>query len=209
MKGFSKIAAVLLSTVMLFSMASIFSASAATTATLTGSSMPSTITRGSNFNLSGTITASAKITHIYVFLIYNPYYSGGEGCIAEASVNNTTTYNLSNLSKASFSTLPTGVYYLRFKVDTVGDSVFIDHKFSVDGSTSFSDLRGAYSKGDLNGDCVVNDTDYELVRKIVLNTYEPSNLEIYAADVNWDGEVNAKDYMIIKRHALGDYYIIP
>lgn len=73
--------------------------------------------------------------------------------------------------------------------------------------TSASENRPAYSKGDLDGDAVIDSTDYLIVKKIFLNSYRAEAKQVFAADVNDDGSIDSFDYLLIKRHIFGNYSI--
>jgi hypothetical protein len=51
----------------------------------------------------------------------------------------------------------------------------------------------AATKGDVNDDGVINEMDIELIKEIILGTYEPTPEELWAADYNGDGNVNILD----------------
>ena len=62
-------------------------------------------------------------------------------------------------------------------------------------------------KGDVNGDGRISGTDYLMVKRYCLGTYDLSEIQYLAADVNMDGEVTAYDYLVIRRHVIGTYNI--
>ncbi|TYQ15397.1 UNVERIFIED_CONTAM: endoglucanase Cel9N [Acetivibrio alkalicellulosi] len=55
--------------------------------------------------------------------------------------------------------------------------------------------------GDLNGDGIVNSTDYILLRRLVLEI-PVNNVNLLAADVNADGLINSTDCIILRRYIL-------
>ena len=65
----------------------------------------------------------------------------------------------------------------------------------------------AVVKADLNGDGVVNATDYMLIKRAVLRTYRLQDTAQRAALIDGDGKVSATDYMLVKRAVLGTYRI--
>ncbi len=63
-------------------------------------------------------------------------------------------------------------------------------------------------KGDVNGDGVINSTDFMQVRRHYLGLFEISEEKLAAADTNEDGKINSTDFMQIRRHFLGVYNIM-
>ena len=61
--------------------------------------------------------------------------------------------------------------------------------------------------GDCDGNGTVNATDYLIIKRMVLGTYEASELQMQAACVSSGATVSATDYLMVKRHYLGTYYI--
>ncbi len=72
------------------------------------------------------------------------------------------------------------------------------------------DLGNGYTVsvlGDVNGDGLANSTDYFMLKRVVLNTYNGDINEL-AANINCkDDGVNTTDYIMLKRHVLGSYDI--
>ncbi len=62
-------------------------------------------------------------------------------------------------------------------------------------------------KGDVNGDGVINSTDFMQVRRHFLKLYEIPEDKQACADVNSDGTINSTDFMQIRRHFLKLYTI--
>lgn len=58
-------------------------------------------------------------------------------------------------------------------------------------------------RGDVNDDGAVDFRDYAIVKRIILQTYEPGAEERAAADIDGDGEIGPTDYLMIKRDVLG------
>ncbi|MDQ2086640.1 dockerin type I domain-containing protein [Herbivorax sp. ANBcel31] len=79
--------------------------------------------------------------------------------------------------------------------DTISDAIEVVEVDSI------------FKYGDVNGDGVVDSTDYILMQRYVLGIIDefPSEVGKLAADVNRDGEVNSKDCAQIKKYIL---YII-
>ncbi|MBP5230572.1 MAG: hypothetical protein ILO68_02485 [Clostridia bacterium] len=63
-------------------------------------------------------------------------------------------------------------------------------------------LRGTLS-GDVNDDRKVNATDYLLLKRFVLGTATPKEVQRFRMDISGDGKVNASDYLRLKRTVLG------
>ncbi|MBR0231353.1 MAG: hypothetical protein IJQ53_03910 [Clostridia bacterium] len=60
-------------------------------------------------------------------------------------------------------------------------------------------------RGDVNGDGRVNPTDYAMLKRMVLQTYDGTEYQKAGADVSQDGKVNSIDYAMLKRVVLGTY----
>lgn len=73
----------------------------------------------------------------------------------------------------------------------------------------YSENRGAYSLGDLNGNGHVEITDYMMAKRAVLGTYTLSPIQENAMDINGDNVLNSLDYMLIERYTLQTYYFAP
>ena len=61
--------------------------------------------------------------------------------------------------------------------------------------------------GDIDGNYEAEVTDYILLKRSCLDTYELSETQARRADINKDGSVNVVDYMLLKRVCLGTYTI--
>lgn len=61
--------------------------------------------------------------------------------------------------------------------------------------------------GDVNLDGEINGTDYLMIKRNFMGTYEIPETRFSFADVNGDSEISANDYVMIKRHFLGTYNI--
>jgi hypothetical protein len=59
--------------------------------------------------------------------------------------------------------------------------------------------------GDLDGNGVIDSTDYLRVKGAFLKQYELTAAEDGAADVDGNGRVDSTDYLRIKEHFLGTY----
>ena len=73
----------------------------------------------------------------------------------------------------------------------------------------YAENRGAYTKGDGNGDGYIAAIDYQITKWIVLGSYTPSAVQVAALDVNGDGDISAADYLMISRYIYRTYYFIP
>lgn len=61
--------------------------------------------------------------------------------------------------------------------------------------------------GDVNGDGVLNATDYVLAKRHCLKTFKLTEYQQKRGDINGDGVLNAMDYVLIKRMCLKTYKI--
>jgi len=69
--------------------------------------------------------------------------------------------------------------------------------------------RGAYSKGDLDGDGIIDMFDYAICKQITMDSIVPTAQQLYAADVNKDDVVDVFDYMQIKQFCNRQFYFSP
>lgn len=70
-----------------------------------------------------------------------------------------------------------------------------------------SSIPSVSSLGDLGGDGQIDATDYMLLKRYCLGTFNLTEEQLAVADVNKDGDINALDYMLVKRHVLGTFKI--
>jgi len=56
--------------------------------------------------------------------------------------------------------------------------------------------------GDLNGDGLVNSSDYSLLKRYILKQIDLTEDKLKAADLNRNGSVDSVDYSILKRFLL-------
>jgi hypothetical protein len=61
--------------------------------------------------------------------------------------------------------------------------------------------------GDVDGNGVIDTTDYMRVKSAFLGEYDLNEDEFWAADVDQNGLIDTTDYIRIKAHFLGDYVI--
>ncbi|TYQ17804.1 UNVERIFIED_CONTAM: endo-1,4-beta-xylanase [Acetivibrio alkalicellulosi] len=73
--------------------------------------------------------------------------------------------------------------------------------FSAGGSTPTQPPQPSIKYGDLNGDGVINSTDYILLRRYVLQV-TTSLPNIDAADLNGDGRIDSSDVILLRRYIL-------
>ncbi|MBR6563404.1 MAG: S8 family serine peptidase [Clostridia bacterium] len=73
----------------------------------------------------------------------------------------------------------------------------------------FQENRGAYTKGDVDGDGYVDQYDYIACRRIYFGTLTPTEAQLDAADVNGDGEVDTFDVTMISRYYNRTLYFAP
>jgi hypothetical protein len=59
--------------------------------------------------------------------------------------------------------------------------------------------------GDIDGDGIVDATDYYLVKKAIIGTYELNDAYLRAACIASESYPDSSDYMLIKKHVLGNY----
>ena len=81
---------------------------------------------------------------------------------------------------------------------TVTGDVTVTYTYGVDVPSSTEGMLG-----DLNGDNEIDSTDYLLLKRYCLGTFELTDAQIAVADINKDGEIDGLDYMLVKRHVLG------
>ena len=53
----------------------------------------------------------------------------------------------------------------------------------------------------------IDATDYLMIKRAFLGTYDLSDEQMILADVNGNGEIDATDYLMVKRAFLGTYVI--
>lgn len=65
--------------------------------------------------------------------------------------------------------------------------------------------ESVYGNGDINSDNSIDQYDYILAKRMYLETYYPTDLELGNADVNCDSIIDVYDYILICRHYFGTY----
>jgi hypothetical protein len=73
--------------------------------------------------------------------------------------------------------------------------------------TVITDGEQVYSvviKGDVNGDGIVNTTDYLLIKRNISNN-TLNTVKYMAADINGDNSLSTTDYLRVKRNIAGNF----
>lgn len=99
-----------------------------------------------------------------------------------------------------------GTYYSLAVKDAQGETVASYDKVGTGYTIIYN--GGEYTvviKGDVNGDSIVNSTDFMQIRRNFLGLFDLGDANILAADVNDDGKINSTDFMQVRRHFLGLY----
>lgn len=73
----------------------------------------------------------------------------------------------------------------------------------------YNEDRGAYSRGDVNGNGTIDPNDYLIAKRAYLGTYTPTAAEIDIMDINRNGVVDSNDYLYIQRYYFRTYYFPP
>ena len=73
----------------------------------------------------------------------------------------------------------------------------------------YTENRGAYTLGDLDGNGTVTSSDANIVRQIHMQTITPTEQQSSAADINGDGRVNLLDYALITQFVNKTAYFPP
>ncbi len=73
----------------------------------------------------------------------------------------------------------------------------------------YNENRGAYSRGDVNGNGTIDPNDYLIAKRAYLGTYTPTAAEIDIMDINRNGVVDSNDYLYIQRYYFRTYYFPP
>jgi hypothetical protein len=102
-----------------------------------------------------------------------------------------------------------GIIILDLNKNILPDNAFVGTGFSVclvDGGNVLDSLT-VVIKGDIDGNGLVDTTDYLRIKGGFLGTYSLDNMCQKAADVDGSGQVDATDYLRVKSHFLGTYNI--
>lgn len=81
-----------------------------------------------------------------------------------------------------------------------GDTVTTGAVIRLDGARLY-----AVVLGDVNGDCVIDEFDYILIKRTYLHTFTPQKRQYYAILTSGGEEVSVFDYILVKRHVFGTY----
>ena len=159
--------------------------------------------------------------------IYCDIFAPGEGIMAPTLDGGYGTFAQSSVAAphiaaaiALIASKATHLSLIEIKdllMDTAIQSAFLEDYCVCDGRLSiinavnylYSENRGAYTLGDATGDGYVTTDDSTLIRQFVLGSATPTNTQARASDVNQDSVINAQDYMMTRRFALGTYYFPP
>ncbi len=104
--------------------------------------------------------------------------------------------------------------YVKILIETQGTWTFLneiqvladpDYVPEQPGDPEVPDPDGVL--GDVDDDGDVDASDYVLVKRAVLKTYELSEEQKLVADIDADGDVDATDYVLVKRIVLGTYTV--
>ncbi len=109
--------------------------------TISGQSLPSSLTEGKAFSIKGTVKSSTAITSLTVGV-----YNSVDHMVIGKTVNpNTTSYDLKNIdAQVKFSSIPAGVYVYRITAkNSAGKATLVEHAFTVL-STSRTIKDGTY-----------------------------------------------------------------
>ena len=87
--------------------------------------------------------------------------------------------------------------------DALGNNPCPDFILATVTMTALAWRPGGVALGDVNGDGVINISDYTLVRLHILGLKPIPDYLQAAADVNGDGQINISDYTLIRLHILG------
>lgn len=73
----------------------------------------------------------------------------------------------------------------------------------------YNENRGAYSRGDIDGNGIIDSVDYLYAKRVALGTYTATPEQIDILDINRDGAVTSVDYLMIQRYYFRTYYFPP
>ena len=104
------------------------------------------------------------------------------------------------------------VYYMNsslelFELDAVIDTESSIAEFYADDVYAFILADKKTAVGDVNGDNVLNQYDYILIKRACMDTYNLTDSEKSAADINSNGIIDAYDYILVKRACMGTFEI--
>jgi hypothetical protein len=172
------------------------------------------VTYNSVSNLT-TVEAISKNAYGQTFRIIRPEDEPEELLLKENSKYSTTgSYLLgvteeTNVSEVISNFENEGIIILDLNKNILPDNAFVGTGFSVclvDGGNVLDSLT-VVIKGDIDGNGLVDTTDYLRIKGGFLGTYSLDNMCQKAADVDGSGQVDATDYLRVKSHFLGTYNI--
>ena len=117
--------------------------------TLSGETYPTTLTAGSSFSITGTLTGTNAITRVEVGVTSQSTGQYVSGYHFDAAGLNTKTYNIANADSAlKFGQLPAGSYYYQITAyDKQGAEEVLKKPFTVSAATTDTGKRGWKQEG--------------------------------------------------------------
>lgn len=73
----------------------------------------------------------------------------------------------------------------------------------------YNENRGAYSRGDIDGNGIIDSVDYLYAKRVALGTYTATPEQVDILDIDRDGAVTSVDYLMIQRYYFRTYYFPP
>lgn len=125
-------------------------------------------------------------------------------------------YGAMDSIKMYYQDKKSAVFYQASRSDSFNKRVIYDLTYKyAKGTLTQSDIDkardGLYpsdnTRGDINGDGIIDMYDYILCKRIYFGTYNPKDNEKELADANRDDIIDMFDYILLKRHYLGTYII--
>ncbi|MBO4453023.1 MAG: hypothetical protein J5793_03720, partial [Clostridia bacterium] len=96
---------------------------------------------------------------------------------------------------------------VNFKNYIGGDGVTLNEKGAELYARTSLDAYRTATLGDPSFDGRVGATDYLLIKRSTLGTYEMTQAQTARSDADGDGKIDAVDYLMVKRHVLDTYHI--
>lgn len=104
--------------------------------------------------------------------------------------------------------LAEGTNYVNISVSAQNGSVRTYKLTIIRGSASEGgNIIGNQTRGDLNGDIVINYKDIVKLQRIIMNLDPCTEQAMQIGDINMDGIINYKDIVKVQRHIMGLEYI--
>lgn len=60
-------------------------------------------------------------------------------------------------------------------------------------------LLPRFALGDVSGDCIISSKDSNIIKRIIIGSYEPDENQLITADINKDQVINTKDIFLLKK----------